>query len=131
VLKGRLTSLGASYDSGATQLLWRLGVYHLPAGIYRVSALIRGIRSRVIDFRYRQRQQAIIQDILALSARPNVEPALQRYKLDALERHLPSCAWPFTAKARTLVAVRRHLASGDLLALKEALADWQCFTEDL
>lgn len=93
--------------------------------------LIRGIRSRIIGLRYRQRQQAIIQEILPLSARTNVEPALQRYKLDALERHLPSYTWPFTAKARTLMAVRRHLANGDLLALKEALADWQCFTEDL
>jgi len=94
--------------------------------------LIQTISQRIIASQRRRRLQYLIAEVLEMIQQDEVSAIQKRYKLTALEHNLPAYTWPpFTARYRALQELKVQLRAGDLLALQEALRDWNCFSEDI
>jgi hypothetical protein len=93
---------------------------------------VQSIKRNIIKFRRKQRIRDLIGDVLRI---PNdaipLAPA-SMHKLNAVKRNLPTHFWSsVTAKGRATLEVHKQIDSGDLDAIKEAINDWNSYSEEL
>ena len=54
-----------------------------------------------------------------------------RTKLQALKRNLPTYVWSrFPSKGKATIEVHKHIDTGDIVSLKEAINDLSSYSED-
>lgn len=93
---------------------------------------VRSIKTNIVRFRRKQRIRQLTDDILRIQddAMP-LSPA-SRTKLLALKRNMPTYAWSrFTPKGKAIIEVHKHIDTGDIVALKEAINDLSSYSEDV
>ena len=90
------------------------------------------IKKSVIRFRRKQRIKQIVDEVLSIpdDAIPLGPASLG--KMAVLKRNVPTNFWDkFSERGRAALLVHTYIDDRDIVALKEAIKDWNSFSEDL
>jgi hypothetical protein len=92
---------------------------------------VRSIKTNIVKFRRRQRVRQLTDEVLRIQDDAMPLSSASRTKLLALRRNIPAYAWSrFTAKGRAILEVHKHIDSGDIVALREAVNDLSSYSEE-
>ncbi|MCB1826638.1 MAG: hypothetical protein KDJ54_19470 [Candidatus Competibacteraceae bacterium] len=92
---------------------------------------VRSIRANIIRFRRKQRIKQLLDEVQRIHDDAIPLGKASKTKLAALQRNIPAGLFAcFTERGRAARALHNHIKAEDLAAVKEALNDWQSYSED-
>jgi len=93
--------------------------------------LVGSIRANIVRFRRKQRIKQLLDEVQRIPDDAIPLSAASKTKLSALQRNIPAGPLAFvTERGRAARALHKHIKEQDLAAVKEALNDWQSYSED-